>query len=218
MRLAALRRDTRGASAAEFALVLPAALLLLFGVIDVGRYAWQLNQYEKAVQLGTRYAVATQVVAGGLDTADYAGTTCNGVTLTSGDTICEEALGTIACDNTACTCDISPCPGTLTPYRNGAFLNIVNRMRIASARILPADVSVEYSGSGIGYVGDPAVTDDNDSDGDPDPLPDISPIVTVRLTSMRYQPITLTLVGVDVPYPEFSYSLTLEDGDGTIAS
>ena len=38
MRLAFLT-DRRGATAAEFALVLPAALLLLFGVIDVGRYA-----------------------------------------------------------------------------------------------------------------------------------------------------------------------------------
>ena len=49
--------DRRASSAAEFALVLPAALLLLFGIIDVGRYAWQLNEYEKATQMGARHAV-----------------------------------------------------------------------------------------------------------------------------------------------------------------
>ena len=39
-----LLRDEGGASAAEFALVLPLLLILLFGTIDVGRYVWSLSQ------------------------------------------------------------------------------------------------------------------------------------------------------------------------------
>ena len=205
-------KNSRGASAAEFALVLPAALLLLFGVIDTGRYAWQLNQYEKAVQLGARYAVATQIVPGALNSGDFSGQTCDGVAISAGDTICAEAMQTITCTSAGCSCSGTGGLCFSGNFNSTAFGNIVNRMRVATPRIAASDVRVSYAGSGIGYVGDPAV-DDADQ-----PLADVAPIVTVSLTNMRYQPITLTLVGVNVPYPNFSYSLTLEDGDGAIAS
>lgn len=223
--------DRAAASAAEFALVLPAALLLLFGAIDVGRYVWQLNEYEKAVQLGARYAVATAVVPRPLDRWDFHGVACSdGTTLGFGDTICAEAMRTVQCTSAECiclagsgecVCPTNSCPSSSNAnYNSGAFNNLLSRMRVASKRITAGDVTVEYAGSGLGYVGDPATTIDSaaDADNDRDPLPDPSPIVTVKLTNMRYQPLTLTLVGVDVPYPEFSYSLTLEDGDGAVAS
>ena len=224
-RLAILRSDD-AASAAEFALILPAALLILFGVIDVGRYAWQLNEYEKAVQLGARYAVATTVVPGALAADDaFDNVSCNGATLTYGETICADAMQPVSCTSStsgtvtaSCTCDTSANSGVClsgSPNSN-ALANIVNRMRVASKRIDATDVTVKYTGSGIGYYGDPATY--KDSGGTSVPLPDAAPIVTVKLTNMSYQPITLSLVGVNVPYPEFSYSLTLEDGDGTVAS
>lgn len=218
--------NDRAASAAEFALILPAALLILFGIIDVGRYAWQLNEYEKAVQLGARYAVATTVVPGALaeDTA-FDGQSCDGAALTYGDTICADAMQPIRCTSSTpttvtatCTCVTGVNGGAClsSSPNNNAFANIVSRMRVASKRIDATDVIIEYTGSGLGYYGDPATY--TDSGGTDIPLPDAAPIVTVKLTNMRYQPITLTLVGTDVPYPEFSYSLTLEDGDGTVAS
>lgn len=204
-----------GASAAEFALVLPAALLLLFGVIDTGRYAWQLNEYEKAVQLGARYAVATDIVPGALNSGNFAGQTCNGVALTAGDTICAEAMQTITCTSSNCSCSGTGGLCYSGNYNGAAFGNIVTRMRVATPRVSASNVRVSYSGSGIGYVGDPK-TDDAGN-----PLSDVAPIVTITLTNMRYRPITLSLMTLDngsVPYPDFSYSLTLEDGDGTVAS
>ncbi len=204
--------DNRGAGAAEFALVLPAALLLLFGVIDVGRYAWQLNEYEKAVQLGARYAVATDIVPGALNSGDFSGQSCNGVVITAGDTICAEAMQTITCNTTSCSCSGGSGLCYNGNYNSAAFDAIVRRMRVATPRLNDTDVTISYAGSGLGYVADPAVDDDDQ------PLADVAPIVTVTLTNMRYQPITLTLVGVNVPYPSFSYSLSLEDGDGAIAS
>lgn len=64
-----LAHDENGGPAAEFALVLPVALLFLAGIIDVGRYMWTYNEAEKATQMGVRYAVATDAVASGL--AEY---------------------------------------------------------------------------------------------------------------------------------------------------
>ena len=39
-----LMKDTGGAGAGEFALVLPLLFLLLFVIIDVGRWMWAYNQ------------------------------------------------------------------------------------------------------------------------------------------------------------------------------
>ena len=57
--LARLLRCNQAASSAEFALVLPLLLVLLFGVIDAGRFMWEYNRAEKATQMGVRYAVVT---------------------------------------------------------------------------------------------------------------------------------------------------------------
>lgn len=221
-----LWRAERGASAAEFALILPAALLLMFGVIDVGRYAWQINQYEKAVQLGARYAVATTVVPGALtlDTA-FEGLSCAGKELEFGEAICAEAMKPIVCSSSAaglvdCTCltETASAGGVcLSESENkAAFDNVVTRMRTASRRISSDEVKIEYRGSGLGYYGDPSTT--KNSSGAEIPLPDAAPIVTVKLTGLKYYPITLGPLEYGVPYPEISYSLTMEDGDGTVAS
>lgn len=204
-------RDMRGSGAAEFALVLPLALLILFGIIDTGRYAWTLTRLEKATQMGTRYAVATQIVPQGLNEHDYVGETCGGVTLDGGATIPAACLGTISCTGTSCACAQAPCPAMGT-YNEAAYDAILARMRVIDPRISDATMTVEYSGSGLGFAGDPAEDDAGD------PLADVAPLVTVRLSNLQYTPITLSLFGGAVPLPEFSYSLTLEDGEGAIAS
>ena len=203
----------RGAAAAEFAMVLPVALLFLLGTIDMGRYMWAMNRLEKAVQFGTRYAVTTDIVPEGLNAEDYSTFTCPDGPLTAGETICPEALGAITCTkpggSVSCTCARSPCPATLTPFNTVAFDNIVRRMRVVDRGISPANVSVKYSGSGIGYAGDP-ITDDDGAD-----LSEISPIVTVEVASFRFR--SMSLLGAGIRLPGFRYSQTLEDGDGAVA-
>lgn len=196
-------RNQRAASAAEFALVLPAALLLLFGIIDVGNYAWTLNEYEKATQMGTRYAVVTNMLSPALEQETYVGVTCNGTALREGDRICREALGTLECTSTGCTCVTQPCPAG--QMDNTRFTNLVARLREFQPEIAAGSVQVAYSGSGLGFA------------GDPNP-PEIAPLVTVRIVNATYTPIVLSPFGVAVPLPDFSYSLTLEDGEGATSS
>lgn len=198
--------ERRAASAAEFAMVLPVALLLLFGVIDVGVYAWTLNEYEKATQMGARYAVVTDVISPAFETESYIGYTCGSGQLAAGDRICSEALGAVVCTRTACTCATAPCPsGTLSPADTTTYDALVDHMQQFQPRIPDDAVVVEYRGSGLGYAGDPS-------------KPEIAPVVTVRVNNVAYNPISLSPFGLSVPLPDFSYSLTLEDAEGSTAS
>ncbi|MFM5924731.1 MAG: TadE/TadG family type IV pilus assembly protein [Novosphingobium sp.] len=211
-------RDSSGAAAAEFAMVLPVALLFLLGTIDIGRYFWAINQVEKAVQSGTRYAVATRVIPGGLNTATFVNFSCPGKTLKAGDTICREALGTITCTGTggavSCNCvndavgGAASCPALGTANLS-AFNSIVHRIQVIDPGVFPANVRVSYSGSGLGFAGDPKV----DSSGNA--LSEISPVVTVEARGVRFR--SMSLLGYGITLPNFRYSQTLEDGDGRIA-
>ena len=207
--LSALIRDPRGASAAEFAMVLPLALLLMFGLFDVGRYAWTLGQLEKSAQMGARYAVSTALVPSGLNSYETIGLTCPGGVLEAGDRICREALGAVRCTASGCTCARTPCPD-LGTANTAAFNNIVARVRVATPMLGPDNVTVTYSGSGIGYAGDPATDDAGD------PLSDIAPLVTVEIHGVSLR--TMTLFGGTIALPPVRSTLTLEDGDGAKAT
>ncbi len=98
-----LLRDRRGAGAAEFALVLPLLLLLLFGVIDAGRFMWEYNRAEKATQMGARYAVVTDPVIPALASYSFA---VSGEEL-PGDTVDNALFDNAVCDDSACTCESS---------------------------------------------------------------------------------------------------------------
>jgi len=196
--LARFRDDVTGA-AAEFVLVLPLALLFLIGIIDGGRYFYEVNEGEKATQIGVRWAVATDVIAPGLEAESYVGKTVNGATLTQGDTIPEGALGTVTCDNVSCACSQTPCPTTLG-YDSAAFNRLLNRMQLIKGDIAAENLVVEYRGSGLGFAGDPNGMD-------------IAPLTTVRLRNMTFP--STVLFGTQINLPSFSSTMTMEDGDGT---
>ncbi len=191
-------RDTRGASAAEFALVLPIMLLFLLGILDVGYYAWAINRGEKATQMGARWAVATAMIPTGL--ASYSFASQGGIA--QGTIVPITAFEKITCTETACTCT-GPCAFG-TARNAAAFTAVVNRMQDFKATIQPANVEIEYSWSGLGYSGDP--------NG-----PDVAPIVTVRLINLQHRPLYGLLIG-SVSLPDFAYSLTSEDSEGTYAN
>jgi hypothetical protein len=187
------------ASAAEFALLLPLFLLFFFGIIDAGRYAYTFNQGEKATQIGARWSVVTDPVATELATQTYVGSIIGGVTLTQGDRISIDALGLITCTEISCTCTASPCPTTLTKNAT-PFSALLGRMQQIMPEIVASNLVIEYRGSGLGYAGDPNGMD-------------VVPLVTVRLANMDFSPIIL--FGGTIGLPDFSYTLTMEDGAGT---
>jgi hypothetical protein len=203
-----LIRDCRAASAAEFALVLPLLLILLFGIIDGGRFMWEYNRATKATQVGVREAAVTDVVPQGLLGIDYVGQTVDGVTLTQGDVIPADALGTLSCSETVCTCTAGTCPPAGT-INSTSFNRIVARMQTIIPELNKANVRVEYSGSGLGFAGDPDTS-----------RPEISPMVTVRLsaipaaTALKFVPITSFLFA-QFTMSGFASSMPGEDLSGS---
>jgi Flp pilus assembly protein TadG len=194
-----LARNCVGAAGAEFAMVLPLLVILLFAIIDGGRFIWEYNRAEKATQVGTRMAVVTDIVSTGLRDNDYVGV--DG--LTAGQRIPAASLGTIVCNDTGCTCT-GACTGVGAGYDGAAFANLVDRMNDIKPDITAANVEVVYRGSGLGYAGDPTGMS-------------ISPLVTVRLEGLQFQPIT-SLMLATISMPAFTTTLTAEDSVGSYSN
>lgn len=202
-----LIKDCSGSSAAEFALVLPLLLTLLFGTIDAGRWIWTYNRAEKATQMGVRMAVVTDPISPGVS-ASFLGV--GG--LTQGDIIPPSAFGKITCTGSGngtsvtatCTCTVSPCP-TLGTANSTEFQTILARMKAFLPELSASNLVVEYSSSGLGYAGDPYGRD-------------LSPVVTVKIgapaTQLQFTPITSFLFWT-IPMPGFAASLTAEDLAGS---
>lgn len=187
-----LINDRSGASAAEFAMVLPLLLILLFGIIDAGRWMWTYNQAEKAAQMGARLAVVANPISSSI-TNTYLGA-C-GTPLTQGDLIPASCFSTITCTSSGCdsgTEDVA------------AFNTIVTRMQDFLPQLTAANLTIQYSPSGLGYAGNP--------NG-----PDISPLVTVKIgapaTPVSFTPITSFLLAT-MNMPTFTTTLTAEDLSG----
>jgi len=193
----ALRLDRRGASAAEFALVVPLLVLFILGMIDAARFIWETNRIEKATQMGARMAVVTQPVSTGLATQNYLGV--GG--LTQGDIIPASALGVVSCGRNSCACT-GNCPTNAAVANATAFDQIFARMQLMKPDISADEVTVSYRGSGLGYAGDPHGMD-------------ISPLVTVELSDVEFRPITLMFGGLEIDLPAFRTTLTAEDSSGS---
>jgi hypothetical protein len=194
-------RDTHAAGAAEFALVLPLLLLLLFGIIDAGRFMWEYNRAEKATQMGVRYAVVTDPVLGqGFN--DYSFSIEDGVP--QGSAVPSDDFDSATCNESSCTCTGGGVCGSIS-HDETAFANLVNRMSAMYPPIEPQNVEIQYRNVGLGYAGDPHG-------------PDVSPLITVRLTGLSFQPVTTLLFGAALNMPDFRASLTGEDLSGTVSN
>jgi len=204
-----LLRSQTGASAAEFALVLPLFLIMLFGVIDAGRFMWEYNRAEKATQVGARVAIVTNVLSSGLHDEAFAGQTVDGVKIASGGRIPADALGTLVCNSQGCSCGVSPCPASGT-FDTATFNDVlVARMKQIDPSIAAANVEVRYSGSGMGFAGNVGASGTGEME--------ISPLITVRLTGLQFTPIT-SLLFATFSMPDFSTTLTAEDASGSYSN
>lgn len=221
-RLRRFLADASGATAAEFALVLPVALLFLFGILDTGRYMWEVNALEKAAQMATRYAIVTNIVPTGLNTADFSGITCaDGTRIGTGKRICAEALGTVTCSAASgalqCSCQqtsvgAASCPALGTPDA-AQFRRIITRAKRFAPDLSDRQIIVRYQGSGLGFDGDASFSTYS-TKNNTIPLTDVSPLVTVEFNKPQFR--SMLLLGGQIALPKISYTLTMEDGDGTI--
>ncbi len=193
--------STGGAGAAEFALVLPLLLLLLFGIIDAGRFMWEYNRAEKATQMGVRFAAVTDPVLGS-GFSDYSFSISDGIA--QGSPVPTANFDSATCNDASCSCTGGTVCGSVT-YDPAAFQNIVNRMSAMYPQIAPANVQVEYKNVGLGFAGDP--------NG-----PDVAPLITIRLTDLVFHPITCLMFACSINMPDFRASLTAEDLSGTISN
>jgi Flp pilus assembly protein TadG len=207
-KLSSFMRSVGGGPAAEFAMVLPLALIFLFGIIDVGQLMWTWNKAEKATQMGVRYAVVTDFVVPGIASQNFVGQ--GG--LTQGDVIPATAYGTTTCSkpSTTVTCAcVGTCPwGAAPTVATGTpdpFTQIFNRMNLIMPELTAANVQVLYKPSGIGFAGDPNGAD-------------VAPLVTVQLIGVTFQPLLFQIFGSTITLPNFSASLTMEDGAGTVSN
>lgn len=212
-----LFRSPSGASAAEFALVLPVFIVLLFGIIDGARYVWEYNEAEKATQVGARVASVTNVLSTGLRDEDYAGQSAGGSTIGPGGRIPAEALGSIKCTSTGCTCEASPCPASLGTLDSTTFNDVlVTRMKEIYPAIQAQNVVVRYSGSGFGFAGSAGGGGGGGGGGGTEQM-EISPLITVTLTGLEFKPIT-TLLFASISMPDFASTLTAEDSVGAVSN
>ncbi len=74
---------------------------------------------------------------------------------------------------------------------------IVTRMQTMKPDITAANVRIDYSGSGLGFAGDPNGME-------------IAPLVTVRLTGMQFVPLTGFMFAT-LNMPGFSTTMPAED-------
>ena len=208
--LVSLLRSKSAASGVEFALVLPLLLLLLFGIIDGGRFVWEYNLAEKATQVGARVAIVTNVLSPGLRDEDYAGQNVGGTVIPSGGRIPAAALGSVKCTSTGCVCETAPCPSDLGTFDSDTFNNVlVARMTQIYPAIKAENVIVRYSGSGFGFAG----TTGGGGGGGGGEVMEISPLVTVTLTGVEFHPIT-SLLFASITMQNLSATLTAEDASG----
>ena len=188
-------------SAAEFALILPLALLIMFSIIDGGRYLWEVNRAEKATQAGARIAAVTAMVPQGLanyafaidadapqgqpvDNADFPGVECES-------------------DGTAADCSWVGTPSDAFDLEpdTGAFNQVVDRMQHFMPELEPENVLIDYANGSLGFAGDPSGSD-------------VAPLITVRLRDVEFQSILTSVFGLTWGLPSAPYTISQEDGSG----
>jgi hypothetical protein len=205
----AIAHDERGAVLVEVTVVMSIMLVFLLGSIEFLFVFYQRNAAAKAVQIGLRLAAVSDPVAGGLNGLSAA---VLGPRALPGSAMPDFS---VTCDGSTsrCTCSNEACPIGLA--YNALAMNLIVFGRGSSScgdaksfydtgmcdifqRITPANVTVTYTQSGLGFVGRPG-----------GPVPSIS----ISLKDLRLQLFFLRgLAGLDdLQMPPLTTSMTAED-------
>lgn len=201
--LARFRKDEKGATLVEFAMVIALFLFIFFGLIDFGRLAFHWVMAERAMSMAARVAAVRPPVCSGVPDTNLAG----GV-------VPPARFGTL-CSAAAGTCSTPPaatltCPGNLT---NATSVEIWNMVADAlpdttTSAASPANIQYTYSfDPNLGFLGGPYI-----------------PIVTVELNNLDFEFISAvgglasiagfasgTTAFGTIPFPSMSVSLPGED-------
>jgi len=192
-------------------MVLPLLLLLIFGIIDGGRFLWEMNRAQKATQYGARFAAVTHMVPAGLASYSFA-TDSEVPAVPPGAAVPRTSFTSVSCTAAGCEvgdpgddCKIGGSPIGPSPGFDAAALDrIAARMRVIYPVIEVSNVRVTYCNVGLGFAGDPYG-------------PDVAPQIIVSLTGLDFVPLTSLLLAT-VRLPASSGSMTLEDGIGNVSN
>jgi Flp pilus assembly protein TadG len=142
--LGAALRDTRGAAAVEFALVLPVLTVFLLPVADLGMQAYAEMQLQTAVQSGARYAVMHGWSTSGIQSAVTNATAWTSLSVAAPVKACGCASGTsVAPATCGDVCANGEAAGTyVTVSASLPFTPIFPYQAIGASRTLNAQSTV----------------------------------------------------------------------------
>ncbi|MGH6892692.1 MAG: TadE/TadG family type IV pilus assembly protein [Dongiaceae bacterium] len=191
-------RDDTGTTTIEFTIVALLFFLMTFGLVEFGYMLFQWNSATKAVQLGARLAAVSDPVWTGLPGLTDSGTP-GGPWTTAYNVTCVGSGGgscsTSGYDSTAMQRLVygrgSTTCGVIDVDGDPGMCDIFDR-------VTPANISVNYRNTGLGFAGRP---------GGP------VPTITLRLTGLTFQFFALgDLLGLGpVTMPDFKVTMTGED-------
>ncbi len=203
-----LHGDQTGTTMIEFSIVMLLFFMLTFGLVEFGYMLWQYNSAAKAAQLGARLAAVSNPVWQDLPTITDDGapgsawTTNYNVTCSGANSSCSgTSPGGTNYDATAMQCLVfgrsqssPPCDTVCSEAGIDGENGICDRY----SRIAPANVSITYSHTNLGFSGRP---------GGP------VPTITLRLTGLQFNFVALgVLAGLQtVTMPDFVVTMTGED-------
>jgi Flp pilus assembly pilin Flp len=168
-------KDERGANTVEMVMIVGTLTLLTAGVVDVGRLMTEYNAIQKGVEMGVREAVTRDPIVKPLKyhftcnppaDSDLVGELC---IADDGTQRPECDFGSFVCTDTGCTgtfngdnyalnytqdCDLGE-PGATKDdcLSRDVFDGIVDEMQSAVPSLSPANVTVSYRSTKLGFVG-----------------------------------------------------------------
>jgi hypothetical protein len=186
-----LIRDIRGNAIIEFSLVIGLFLLVTLGMVDLSFAFAQWNSVSKSAQMLARLAAVSDPVSSDLQTlTGLEGGALPGDPMPSFERVCSGA--TLTCTG-----------GT---YDAAAMNDIISRANMDKMypRVTPANVTIRYTYTGLGFAGRPGVAGRS---GGP------VPTITVRLTGLNFNFFFLNgLLGFGpIQIPPMTTTVTGED-------